>query len=95
MNQLLISCLLLSGLALGAQRLPAATSSESQPTNAELLKQVQALATKVDQLEEKLARYEKASPTPSAESHRITGSAGKKHVTGYQCQLVHLGDLLQ
>jgi outer membrane murein-binding lipoprotein Lpp len=52
MKQLLISCLLLSALGLGTQRLPAATSSESQPSDAELLKQVQALAAKVDQLEE-------------------------------------------
>jgi hypothetical protein len=74
MKKLLISCLLLSALALGAQRLPAAPSSESQPTNAELLKQVQALAARVDQLEDKLARYEKTSPTPSAERHKTTNS---------------------
>ena len=41
-------------------------STTGEPSNAELLKQMQALAAKVDQLEKKLARYEKgAVPAPA------------------------------
>ena len=55
-----------------------ASDSDTQPSNAELLKQVQALAAKVDQLETKLARYEKASPAAPAEGPKNAESTGKK-----------------
>jgi len=55
-----------------------ASDSDTQPSNAELLKQVQALAAKVDQLETKLARYEKASPDAPAEGPTNAESTEKK-----------------
>src|SRR5215468_419522 len=66
MKQLLMSCVLLSALSLGAERLSAATSSDPEPTNAELLKEVKALAAKVNQLENKLAKYENQETVPPA-----------------------------
>ena len=43
----------------------AASSAELDPSNAELLKQMQALTAKVNQLEKKLAEYQKNSPPPA------------------------------
>jgi outer membrane murein-binding lipoprotein Lpp len=71
-------CLLLFAVGCTAGRqLLGASDSDTQPSNAELLKQVQALAAKVDQLETKVARYKKASPTGPPEGPKSTESTRK------------------
>jgi hypothetical protein len=67
MKHLFSFLLLLTISYLAVGQILAAEPGDTQPSNAELLKEVQALAAKVDQLEKKLARYEKASPAPPAE----------------------------
>lgn len=49
-------------------------SASAEPSNAELLKQMQALAAKVDHLEKKLARYEKGAVPAPAEGPSKTPS---------------------
>src|SRR4051812_19389484 len=71
------ACLLLVAVSITASHrlFGLSASSDPEPSNAELVKQMQALAAKVDQLEMKLARYEKAestatAPAPAAERPR-------------------------
>src|SRR5206468_12668928 len=62
------ACLLLVAVSITASHrlFGLSASSDPEPSNAELVRQMQALATKVDQLEMKLARYEKAESTATA-----------------------------
>jgi hypothetical protein len=58
MKHVFLSLLLFAVKLSAGRQLLGASDSDTQPSNAELLKQVQALAAKVDQrLETKLARY--------------------------------------
>jgi hypothetical protein len=66
MKQAILSLFFAAAFALSNHSL-AASSAESEPSNAELLKQMQALTAKVNQLEKKLAKYEKNSTPPPAE----------------------------
>jgi hypothetical protein len=77
MKHVFLSLLLLAVSCPAGRQLLGASDSDTQPSNAELLKQVQALAAKVDQLETKLTRYEKAPPTPPAEGPKSMESTGK------------------
>ena len=77
MKHVFLSFLLLAVSCPAGRQLLGASDSDTQPSNAELLKQVQALAAKVDQLETKLARYEKSSSTPPAKAPKSTESTGK------------------
>jgi len=75
MKQLLVTLSFLLALCSISSQSQGA-SSGAAPSNEELLKQVQALAAKVDQLEKKLSRYEKSEPAAPAEKHtRVTKSA--------------------
>ncbi len=75
MKQLFVTLALVLALCLiGSQSQGA--SFNAAPSNEELLKQVQALAAKVDKLEKKLSRYEKSgSPAPAEKHTRVTASA--------------------
>jgi hypothetical protein len=54
-------------------------SATAEPSNAELLKQMQALAAKVDQLEKKLARYEKgAVPAPAEGPSKVLSESASE-----------------
>ena len=77
MKHVFLSLLLLAVSCPAGRQLLGASDSDTQPSNAELLKQLQALAAKVDQLETKLARYEKSSSTPPAEGPKRMESTGK------------------
>jgi outer membrane murein-binding lipoprotein Lpp len=87
MKHVCLSLLLFAVSCTAGRQLLGASDSDTQPSNAELLKQVQALAAKVDQLETKLARYEKSSSTPPAEGPKndirnISGATlSSRHVT--------------
>jgi len=78
MKRAILSCFLVAVSCPAGWQLLGASDSDTQPSNAELLKQVQALAAKVDQLETKLARYEKASPDAPAEGPTNAESTEKK-----------------
>jgi hypothetical protein len=67
MKHLFLFPLLLAICYVAGGQILAVEAGDMQPSNAELLREVRALAAKVDQLEKKLARYEKASPAPLAE----------------------------